>query len=513
MGRIELHKDSRRLLVDGEPAAVGARAFDLLLALVERQGQVVTKDELLDSVWSGLVVEENNLTVQVSALRRLLGKQCVVTVPGRGYQLGVPAEPVAPAAPAPALQPGAADVYPALPNKPSISVVPFANLSGPGEEYFCDGVTEDVITELARFRSLFVISRNSSFSYKGRAISAQTVGEELGVRYVLEGSIRRAARQVRVTAQLVEAATGTQVWAEKYDRVVEDIFAVQEELTRSIVSAIAPQIELTERSRRPRPGNLSAYELALRAWSTLRGVGTGDHAQRRQLARQLARQALAVDPHSALAIRTIAWAQFSELWLSASAENVRAAEEAVGLTERVTAADNSNHDAYYCRGLLQFMLGRPETGLQDLRRAHELNPNDASTMNYLGYFEALCGHPREGSALAIAALRLSPRDPQRYLLLTQVSWCHFIAGEYDEAVRIGLQAVSDAPWFAGAWLSLAVSRAALGDVAGARSAADMVRQLAPDLLQKRVDGQWLGTDAAIHRRATALLREAAGATQ
>ena len=173
----------------------------------------------------------------------------------------------APTAPAPTIAaPPAADIPLALPEKPSIAVLPFLNMSGdPGQEYFTDGITEDIITDLSRFRSLFVIARHSSFSYKGKSPDIREVGKELGVRYVLEGSIRKASNRIRVTAQLIDTLTGSHIWAERYDRVLEDIFAVQEEVTQAIVAAIAPQIETMEQSKagRRRPNSLSAYEIAL----------------------------------------------------------------------------------------------------------------------------------------------------------------------------------------------------------------------------------------------------------
>lgn len=508
IGRIELAKASRQLRLDGKLITLGARAFDVLMVLVEQHGRVVLKDELLASVWPGVVVEENNLTVQVSTLRKLLGKDILVTIPGRGYQLGPRPKPLADmgvSAPPGGDGSGALE----LPEKASIAVLPFASQSGGSEELFCDGITEDVITELARFRSLFVISRNTSFGYKGRNTTARQAGEDLGVRYILEGSVRQAGRRVRVSAHLVEAASGTQVWAEKYDRVLEDLFEVQEELTSAIVGAIAPQIEFVERSsRRPKPANFTAYQLALQAWATLRAVGTSAHAERRERARQLARESLVLDPSNALAIRTIAWAQFTEVWLHPSTANVRAAQEAVVLLDALISADRGNHDGYYHRGLLQFMLGRPEAGLQDLRRALELNPNDSAVMSYLGYYESMCGNAQAGLARTIAALRLSPRDPQRYLLLSQIGWCHCIVGDYETALQVGLQSAGDAPWFPGAWLCLAVSHAAMGQWAEACTAAGTVGRLAPDLLQRRLGGQWIGTDAAVHQRFTQLLRKA-----
>ena len=511
LGRFEVISATREVLAEGKPLPVGARAFDLLMALVKRQGQVCSKDDLLAAAWPGLVVEENNLTVQISALRKWLGPEAVVTVPARGYQLGMAAEPAS------IVGSGAENATdPLPPSKPSIGVLPFANLSGdPHEEAFCDGITEDVITELARFRALFVISRNSSFTYKGRAVDVRKAGRELGVRYILEGSIRRAGQRVRVNAQLVEASSGVSVWAEKYDRVLTDIFELQGELTRSIVASIAPQIELTERARvRPRPNNFDAYDLALRAWATLRTLSVGGEpdAARRERARQLAREALALDPASPLAMRTLAWAQFTELWLSSSVANIRGAEEAIALAERVISADNGNHDAYHFKGLLQFMLGRHEAGLGDLRRAHELNPNDATTQGYLGFCESLSREAGRGMEHVRDALRRSPRDPQRYLLLSLMAWCCYAAAEFEEAIRYAQSSIADAPWFAGPWLSLAVSRAALGQLAPAAEAAAKVRELAPELLRARLAGQWLGGDPRYHQQATTLLRKAVGET-
>lgn len=499
LGRFDILPASRLLLQDGQPLAIGGRAFDLLLALVQRAGEPVGKDELLTRAWPGVVVEENNLTVQVSALRKLLGADAVVTVPGRGYQLAL----------VPQAFPGTAS--PAADERPSIAVLPFANGGTHADEPLCDGVTEDVITELSRFRFLTVLSRNTSFSFKGQATPPRRAARELGVRYVLEGSLRRAGEQVRVHAQLADARTGMQVWSERYDAALGDIFALQEELARAIVSSIAPQIDLSERSRAHRtgPGDLTAYELALRAWALLRTPESGDGSERRARASALAHEALALDPDSALAIRTIAWGAMTQLWMDPRPESVQAAEAAMALTDRVIAADNRDHHAYFFRGLLQMMLRRHETALLDLRRAHELNPNDAATLSYLGYAHASCGDAAQGLHLARRALDLSPRDPQRHLLLGQVASCAFIAGDDAQAASLALQATVDAPWFPGPWITLATSRAALGDLAGARAAVEHLRAIAPALLASRLRGEWIGSDRIWHDRALALLRRAA----
>ena len=277
--RFEILPGARQVLAEGALVNLGSRAFDLLQCLVENCHRVVSKDELIDRVWPGLVVTENNLSVQVSALRKLLGPNALVNVPGRGYQFMLPVTGGAKSDPAylmpsvavhdsqdvmarnrrkdqsrrkgdPALEPqGASPIALSLPDKPSIAVLPFLNLSAdPQQDYFADAISEDITTELSRFRALFVIARNSAFTYKGRAVDVRTVSKELGVCYVLEGSVRRAGGRVRVTAQLIDAHSGNHLWAEKYDRVLEDVFEVQEEVTQNIVGAIAPQIHAAEQN-------------------------------------------------------------------------------------------------------------------------------------------------------------------------------------------------------------------------------------------------------------------------
>jgi adenylate cyclase len=218
----------------------------------------------------------------------------------------------------------------ALPDKPSIAVLPFLNMTGdPEQEYFTDGVTEDIITELSRFHSLFVIARNSSFSYKGKSPDIRQVGRDLGVRYVLEGSIRKSSNRIRVTGQLIDTVTGNHIWAERYDRVLEDIFAVQEEVTRAIVAAIAPQIEDTERLKasRPRPSNLSAYEIAVQAFAH---AGEGhDKADRTLLNQSIreAKEALAIDPNCVRALHALAAAHGNALFLGMAADREHAFQE------------------------------------------------------------------------------------------------------------------------------------------------------------------------------------------
>ena len=251
-GRFRFDLGRRELWRDGVPVRLGSRALDVLSVLAAARGDVVTKDELLARVWPGLVVEENNLQVQVSALRKALdenksGESYLVTVPGRGYRLigliGSSNEP-------------------ALPDKPSIAVLPFQNMSDdPQQEYFADGMAEDIITALCHMRWLFVIARDSSFVYKGRTVDVKQVGRELGVRYVVEGGVRKAAHRVRITAQLIDASTGAHLWADHFDGDREDIFDLQDQVTASVVGAIAPKLEQAEIERAKRKPTESSRRL------------------------------------------------------------------------------------------------------------------------------------------------------------------------------------------------------------------------------------------------------------
>jgi len=506
-GRFEVLPVTRQLLAGGKPLALGDRAFSLLLCLIERRDGIVSKDELMKSVWPSLVVEENNLSVQVSALRKMLGANCLVTVQGRGYRFAPDVSEVTNPAPATA----AADL--SLPDKPSIAVLPFANLSDdPDQEYFSDGITEDIITELSRFHCLFVIARNSTFTYKRRPIDVRAVARELGVRYVLEGSIRHAGNQIRVTAQLIDALTANHIWAEKYDRVLADVFALQEEVTQAIVAAIAPQVESAEtgRVRDLQPGNLSAYQLAMRGWAAAGVAFSKADTVSRGQALTFAREALAIDPRCGAALRTIAFAQWQHVYSSSEKSAAEALCEGMIAAARAIAINPEDHIAYLWKGMLPMLSGHPEVGLADVRHAHELNLNDALVLAYLGMVEALCGNTRQGIEYATAALRLSPRDPVRPSFLNTLGWVYFAAGEYVNGSDAALRCISEAPDFAPPRLCLAVNLVGLTQIDRAKAEFESWRLLAPELVEARLAGKWLSSDPAYCQRATTFLRIAAG---
>jgi TolB-like protein len=281
-GRFRLDLGRRELRRDGEPVPIHPRALGILCALAEAKGEIVSRDELMARLWPGRIVEEGNLHVHVSALRKALdehggGHSLVVTVPGRGYRLadltGLRSAQLAESSLPPQLP---------LPDKPSIAVMPFANLSGdPDQEYFADGMVEEIITALSRIHWLFVIARNSSFTYKGRAVDLKQVGRELGVRYVLEGSVRRGGDRVRITAQLIEAETGSHLWAERFDGSLGDVLDLQDQVAISVAGVIEPALRAAEVRRaveRPRR-DPTAYDLYLRA---LRAIGSWEKQDYRE---------------------------------------------------------------------------------------------------------------------------------------------------------------------------------------------------------------------------------------
>ncbi len=404
-----------------------------------------------------------------------------------------------------------------LPTRPSIAVLPFNNMSGdPEQEYFTDGVSEDIITELSRFHSLFVIARNSSFAYKGKSPDIRQVGKDLGVHYVLEGSIRRAGNRIRVTAQLIDALTGNHIWAEKYDHVLEDIFAVQEELTRSIVAAIAPEIDTVEiaKTRRPRPANFSAYEIALRAWvNATDAFSKGDRELREQAIRQ-AREALAMDGSSLLALAAMAWSQCQHLIFRTCDDLEAAWNEGMDATTKAIELDRSDSRAYAWRSLL---LQYPPEGeptwdnvLADARKAHSLNPNDGYALGNLGYAEAVNGNPALGIEYMMQQRRASPNDPWTFSIHTILAMAHNALKDYEGAVRWAMLAIRDAPNHPQSHLNLAIAYVGLGQIDRAKAVVGPLRSLAPEYLAARLQGFTMQRHPEFRLRQLTFLRIAAG---
>jgi TolB-like protein len=302
------------------PLVMGSRALDILGVLVERPGELVSRAEIIAAVWPGTAVEDSNLSVQIAALRRVLDegrteRSSIQTVRGRGYRFTTPVARVASDARANMAIPTSG--MPPLPDKPSLAVMPFQNMSGdPGQEYFADGMVEEIITAVSRIRWLFVIARNSSFTYKGQAVDVKQVGRDLGVRYVLEGAVRKAGRRVRVTVQLIDALNGTHLWADRFDGSLEDVFDLQDKIASGVAGVIEPALQAAETARSAdRPtDDLTAYNLYLRAYQMY-----FSSAQQIPAALCLLEQALERDPRYGPAL---AWAAVCCLRLEADGSSV-----------------------------------------------------------------------------------------------------------------------------------------------------------------------------------------------
>jgi len=356
-----------------------------------------------------------------------------------------------------------------FPDKPSLAVLPFTNMSGDREqEFFSDGIAEDIITLLSQNRSLFVIARNSSFTYKGRAVDVKQVGRELGVRYVLEGSVRRGGTRIRVTAQLIEADTGNHLWAERYDRDLADVFAVQDEITEAVAIAIEPAVAATERQRavRKSPESLGAWEAYQRGLWHISQMSAADY----EIAKQLFRRAIALDPNFGAAYSGLARAIVSGANLHQTQSISEALDEGLGLAQRAVTLDPGDAVGHSCIGLSLTLRSDYEGGLAQSRRALGISPNLALAHAHLGTALLYSGRPREAIDAVREALRRDPYDPVRFIRLAHIVQGHYFLREYDAAVEAAKTTIRSYPRHPWAYFWLAAALGQLGRVGEGREA-------------------------------------------
>ena len=500
-GRFALLLDQRRLLENDAPISLGARAFDLLATLVQHRDRVVSKDELLTLVWRDAVVEENNLSVQISTLRKVLGADALQTVVGQGYRFTLAVS----AAPAGSFE---GDMVLGLPDKPSIAVLPFDCVgNGWTGMHLVDTMGDDLIDALSRLHSIFVISRHSVQSYRGRAVHPREVARELGVRYVLEGSVRRLEGELRIAAALIDALTGQQIWSEGYAWGWGDGSAPQHAIVRAIVIAMVPHIEHSEieRARLLRPQSSSAYALAQRAWVQSREGLSRSNRGARDAAIALAREALAIDPRCSAALNAIVDTLSWHMYFDTAPPSALA--DALDATACALAIDSNDALAWRGRGWLMLVSGRLQEAVVDFRRSLELNPNDAVTLARLGISEAVSGDPAGGVARCMQAIRLSPRDPARFHLLDNLVWAQFAAQAYGDAIHTAEQSLREAD-FAGTRLCLVLCLVGAGQLDRAAAQLSALKTLAPDMVAARLQGVWLATDPEVCGREVAFLAAA-----
>jgi TolB-like protein len=475
------------LFLDAEPVALSKRAVALLHMLVERAGAVVSKDALIEAAWPGLAIEESNLTVQIAALRRSLGEvpsgeDWIVTLPRRGYRFVGPAvtksEAQAPAMPTTDTAAKLLPTTPALPDKPSIAVLPFENLSGdPEQDYFADGMVEEIITALSHIRWLFVIARNSSFTYKDRAVDVKQVGKELGVLYVLEGSVRRAGNRVRITAQLLDATTGAHLWADRFDSMLEDVFELQDNVASSVAGIIEPRLEAAEyrRSLQRPTTDLTAYDLYLRA----RIYTQPAEREATTCALDLLAQALKRDPHYGLALAVAAQCH-RMLDLNGSCDDPqRNRQDGIELARRALQAAGDDAevlcDAAHVLGYFEPDID-PALALID--RALDLNPNFALGWAKSGELRLWAGHTDLAIEHFEKALRLNPLrkgGPASFGMAVG----HFFARRPEKAVAMLLLWLQEHPNWAPCLRILASCYAHMGRLNEAQEMVKRLRAITP----------------------------------
>jgi adenylate cyclase len=484
-GPFSLDPRRRLLLKDGAPIVVGARTLDTLIALIARPNEAISKRELMAVVWPDVTVEEGSLRVQIAALRKALGDgkggaRYITTLAGRGYCFVAPISRVRDrgseraAATKPAL---------ALPDKPSIAVLAFQNMSGdPEQEYFADGMVEEIITALSRIRWLFVIARNSSFTYKGQAIDVKQVGRELGVRYVLEGSVRKAGGRVRIAAQLIDAISGTHISADRFDGSLEDVFELQDKVASSVAGASSRRCRLSKpRDRRAdqqtiSPRTTSTCAPGIMSFPTTKAgsIKPSTFSKKRQRV-----------------IRVMALPSPCRLIATSSSRFP------VGLkTAKRTGEQRSISPAGASRSpptiqppsaRLPLSLGYfgedIDAALALIDRALALNPSSAHAWYWSGYLRLYAGRPGLAIEHFNSSLRLSPRDPTRGRSLTGIGIAEFFNQRYEQAAATLLGSLQELPTYATTYRFLASCYAHMGRLEEAREIVERLRAFTTGILE------------------------------
>jgi len=472
-GPFRLNVATKALFRDGRPVRLGSRALEVLCVLAAAKGAVVSKDELMAQVWPGITVEENNLQVHISTLRKIFDGEksdgaSIITVPGRGYRLAGFADAPAEAS------------HSALPltDKPSIAVLPFENMSNDLEQdYFADGMVEEITTALSRIRWLFVIARQSSFTYKGKTVDVKQVGRELGVRYILEGSVRKAGNRIRIIAQLIEADTGMHLWADRFDGSLEDVFELQDRVASSVAGVIEPTLQAAEiRRSLARPaGDPTTYDLYLRALS--------DHLtfekDRVLRALQLLNHAMERDPHFGPALSLAAWCHVQLDTFGWTEDRERNRLEALELARRAARAAGDDARVISRAAFVVARLGGDiETAIALIDRSLALNPGSADAWHASGWIRLFAGEPDLAIEHFSASMRFTPLG-QRPETLTGIGTAHLCSRRFDTAASVLRSSLEQFPHLAQTYRFLASAYAHLGQLDDARATISQLRTFSP----------------------------------
>ena len=506
-GPFILDRQRGRLLREGRPITVSSKGFQLLEALLGSSGRVLTKSELMRAAWGDTAVEESNLSVQIAALRKQLGPTAdgcdwITTIPRVGYRfVGLPEkEPVEQIA-EPKASPGGRE------HRPSIAALPFTNLSGEKEqEYLADGITEDIITALTRFRWFFVISRNSSFAYKGKALDAKQIAQDLSVQYLLEGSVRKSGQQIRISAQLVDATSGKHIWAERYDLELTEVFAVQDAIAERVAGAIEPELLKTEGAQAAvrHTGNMTAWDVVRRGTWHFHQVTRENHVK----ARELFRQACKLDPELPEAHLWLGRVSAGVVPYGWSDNPVADLQEGMNAALKAVQLDERNPYAHYALAIVSVFADRLEQSISAARKAIEISPSFALGHLVLGMALLFNGRPSDAIAPLEYGLRLSPYDPQNFVWFNILALARLFSGRTEAGLEAAARALQVRPnW----WTSLEVlvcCYAALGKLDEARRCAQQMASVTRepgDVLAplRAHNPAWAEQIASVLRRANA----------
>jgi adenylate cyclase len=479
--------DRRELHRGADVVRTAPQVFDLLDYLIRNRERVVSKDDLVSAIWNGRVVSDMALTTRLNAARCAIGdsgdeQRLIKTLPRKGFRfVGVVHEGDRSSDTAVVSDSHVESSKPALalPDRPSIAVLPFENMSGdPEQEYFADGMVEEITTALSRFKWLFVIARNSSFTFKGRAVDIKEVGRRLGVRYVLEGSVRKGAGKVRIAGQLIDAVTGAHIWADRFERDLTDIFALQDEVTVAVVSAIEPKLlqkEIAMATRR-RPENLTAYDFFLRALppyylATREGIAD---------AIRLSHCALQLDPGFGLVAAMASLCHTLNVTMGYAVDPQFERKEAIRLLHLALSIDDSDPETLANAAVTSaFMVGDCESEIEMADRAVALNPNSSNTWGCRGWVHRIAGLPEEALRSFERAIRMSPLDPMLHRSLLGMAMAFIELRRFDDAIDAAKKALRQNPTHSAGYRCLASAFAHLGRGAEARVAAALVLERDP----------------------------------
>ncbi len=485
-GDYTLDVDRRELWLGPKPMTIAPQVFDLLVYLVESRNRVVSKDDLIESVWDGRIVSDSTLTSRINAARTAIGdtgkdQRLIKTIARKGFRFVGDVREIrsgadeisgnkAPTASSVEAEAARCPIdRSSTEERPCVVVLPFRNVSGdPEQEYFADGLTEDITTALALWHSFPIIARNSAFAYKGKSIDIRQVGEELGARYIVEGSVRRSLEKLRVTVQISDAERGHQIWANRYDEDANDVFAVQDEITSRIVSIVDPAITQSEYKRialKP-PTNLDAWDLCIQGYHLIYQGTKETNAQ----ARTAFEQAIDLDPSYAKAWTGLSYTYGREFRMRYSENRAEAARKCLEMARQAVKLDNTNGDARLMMARGYHMTESPKNALLEMEHAVKLNPYSSGACWSYGAFLYFYGRAQDSLTWFEKALELNPLDPRNYIVNAHFAAANLCVGDFERAADLARAASAQRPDYIDARITLAAALGHLGRNDEAREA-------------------------------------------